>query len=80
MHKSNRDNIGCLQFAFVVPGAAFLFAESAQVHGIGDHLDAVQGGKDQRDDDHQRVLEAVCPTDVLRVISNPRACCAWLIS
>ena len=34
--------------ALGIPGALAVLAEAAQLHGVGDHIDPVQAGKNQR--------------------------------
>ncbi len=67
-------------FSGCVPGAGFALGKTAQIHGVADQFDPVQGGKDQRDDDHQGVLEAVFKLSPCATDPSPRACCARLIS
>lgn len=51
--------IAAFQFSRCIPGTGPAFCEATQIHGVADELNTVKRGKDQRDDDKQRVLESI---------------------
>ena len=51
-----------------IPGALFFLAESAQIHRIGDGLDTVQRGENQRNRDVQDVLDALAELFLFRQV------------
>ncbi len=55
-----------------VPGALVALAEAAQVHGIADQLNAIERREDERDDDQQRVFEAVSELGFARKVQPAR--------
>ncbi|MPM09363.1 hypothetical protein SDC9_55680 [bioreactor metagenome] len=57
--NGERDNIPALERLCRIPSPFFLLAEAAQVHGVGNGLDALQRGKDQRNGDVEDVLDAL---------------------
>ena len=54
-----RDKIAAGKGAAGVPGALVMLAEAAQLHGVGDRVDAVQARQNQRQQDADRVLQAL---------------------
>jgi len=64
--------VGALQRPAAVPGAGLRLAEAAQVHGVGDQLDAVHGCEDQRGQDRGDVLEALTGLGLLAHVDAAR--------
>ena len=54
---TQRDEIAADERPLGVPGALVLFAKAAQLHRVGDGVDAVQAGQDERQQDVDGVFE-----------------------
>lgn len=61
-HKHQRETDGDIVVPFQafshVPGAFFVFAETAQLHGVADDVNPVEAGKQKREDDRTHVFDA----------------------
>ena len=65
--------------ALGIPGALAVLAEAAQLHRIGNGVDAVQAGQDERQQDVDREFFIRLKKGSFLPSSTPRACWAWLM-
>lgn len=58
-----------------IPASLLILSESAKLHGVGDHIDPVQAGKNQRQKNIYRIFQPAKKCSFFPS-STPLACCA----